>query len=215
MNIKTKLRFAMPLVLLSTFSNSCETEKKMVYEPDSQIWKAYNNKNALSQTDKNPYAVLIGHFHPAEILIEATKFDHPGYLVIKPFSYVHKPNPSLGWPSWYAQKAILVNVGWISQENVQNHAYKFMRYEDALFMSPVIIYGFRRKITDLKMYDDTSIALKKKISYKILWKLMDEKIAELDLAPYGLEGLPIYFDLILGPPSPELWKENISVFSKE
>ncbi|WP_162274093.1 SURF1 family cytochrome oxidase biogenesis protein [Leptospira tipperaryensis] len=141
--------------------------------------------------------MLQGFFHKTEILEEATKDGEKGYLILKPFSFVREPNPSLGWPSWYAMDAVLVNVGWIPLRGV-NHKYKYLSYEDPIIRNPISIYGWIRNLSNANVYEKEGVVLRKPKTITELWKEIDEKTIASDSPPYGLHSLPIYLDLIEG-----------------
>ncbi|MBM9500558.1 hypothetical protein JWG44_09895 [Leptospira sp. 201903071] len=189
-------------IVTNFFFLSCD---RIVYDPQRIVLKTETPSEAKILTQKKVssagkrggFVSLSGFFHELEILEEATKEGERGYLVLKPFSFLRESNPSLGWPSWYALDAVLVNVGWIPQKGT-NHRYKYLNYKEPLFRDPISIFGRIRNPSTPDVYEKTGVVILKPKSIIELWNEVDDKKIASNLPPYALNALPICLDLIEG-----------------
>ncbi|MBM9577676.1 hypothetical protein JWG45_11330 [Leptospira sp. 201903070] len=189
-------------IVINFFFLSCD---RAVYDPQKIVLrteilsetKILTQKNLSFAGKRGGLVSLSGFFHKLEILEEATKDGESGYLILKPFSFLRESNPSLGWPSWYAFDAVLVNVGWIPQ-NGMNHRYKHLNYEEPLFRNPVSIFGRIRNTSSPNIYKKTGVVILKPKREIELWNEIDDKKIASNLPPYALNVLPICLDLIEG-----------------
>lgn len=144
---------------------------------------------------KNGQLVLVkGYFHESRILIETKKNGMNGYTIIKPFSFVRAPNPSLGWPAWQALDAILVNIGWVPESCLKDTA--ITKGQSAYFKKPVVIEGVVKKLNPTHQTSrlPSKIFRNKSYSVDMLWSIIRQQLAANNLASCGVNYLPIYIE---------------------
>jgi hypothetical protein len=120
-----------------------------------------------------------GYWGIGAVLVPETQAGVAGYRVLRPFRFVRERNPSLGWPSWYALDAIIVDNGWIEAKSLDSLSLPTER-KDPLFEDPVTIKGTLRKPPS---------------NISRLWEHFDNVRDVLDLAPYGQNSLPILIEV--------------------
>ncbi len=64
--------------------------------------------------------ILKGFWGSGAALVPERRGDTEGFRVLRPFSFVHEPNPSLGYPEWSALTALLVAQGWVAESKVDS-----------------------------------------------------------------------------------------------
>lgn len=64
--------------------------------------------------------ILKGWWGAGAALLPERKDEKDGFRVVRPFSFVQEPNPSLGWPAWSALTALVVDQGWIAATAVDS-----------------------------------------------------------------------------------------------
>ena len=124
-------------------------------------------------------ATVRGYWGIGAVLVAETRAGVAGFRMLRPFRFVRERNPSLGWPSWYALDAIILDTGWIKAELLDSLSLP-TDSKDPLFQEPVTIAGTLRK-------PPSSIAR--------LWEHFDSVREALDLAPYGENLLPIMIEV--------------------
>jgi hypothetical protein len=137
--------------------------------------KPYSVNTSLA----NRRAKVRGWFRPGGIFIaRRSPKGEPGFVVIKPFGFVRQPNPSLGWPSWFALDAILARVGWVPKQAMES--WRSFSAIEPLFEAPTTIRGM------LKLTTPRVVKLRGQLKAALL---------KGKYPPAGLRILPIYLVL--------------------
>ena len=74
----------------------------------------------LKPSHEGQCVILKGFWGSGAALVPERRGDGEGFRVLRPFSFVHEPNPSLGYPEWSALTALLVDQGWVAESKVDS-----------------------------------------------------------------------------------------------
>jgi hypothetical protein len=148
----------------------------------SARWRSCSNiavqkfPRVLKPNQRGQCVILKGFWGSGAALVPERRDDGEGFRVLRPFSFVDEPNPSLGSPEWSALTALLVDQGWVAESKVDSVTWSKTRDFAQLVVLVGVVWPAPREV-------------------ERLWEALSEwKLPIDDSGPYGASKAPFVLE---------------------